>query len=163
MHKVLMIGIVVIGCFGISWSAVEAGDQSLVSYPDNYRSWQHLKTMVILPGHSLENPFHGIHHIYGNKLAIQGQQTGNYETGATLVFDLLEYQEGGNAMVEGSRKLVGVMQRDTKAYASTGGWGFEGFAGDSKTKRLVSDGGSSCYGCHTAVASSSYVFAKYRP
>ncbi len=163
MQKLLLIAIVVIGSFGFTWSGAQAEDKTLVPYPENYRSWQHLKTMLILPGHSLENPFHGIHHVYGNELAMKGQQTNNYENGATLVFDLLEYQEGGNAIAEGPRKLVGVMLRDTQAFASTGGWGFEGFAGDSKTKRLVSGDGSSCYGCHTAVASSSYVFAKYRP
>lgn len=163
MRRFFAIGVIVTGLSGLVWSGTQAQSGSVVDYPEGYRGWQHLKTMLILPGHSLENPFQGIHHVYGNELAMQGQKTGSYADGAVLVFDLLAYEEGGNAIVEGARKLVGVMQRDSKAYAATGGWGFEGFAGDSKTERLVSDGGTSCYGCHTSVESSSYVFAKYRP
>lgn len=163
MRKMLMLIAAVAAASGLTWAAIAAESSAKVPYPEDYRTWQHLKTMLILPGHGLEDPFQGIHHVYGNKAAIQGQETGNYADGAVFVFDLLEYEEGGNAIVEGPRKLVGVMQRDEQAYSETGGWGFEGFAGDSKTERLVSDGGVSCFGCHTSVTSSEYVFTKYRP
>lgn len=163
MRKLLIIGALIAGLYGLVWTSIAAGDSAQVPYPENYRTWQHLKTMLIQPGHALENPFAGIHHIYGNELAMQGQQMGSYADGSIFVFDLLEYEDVGNAIVESTRKLVGVMQRDEQAYGDTGGWGFEGFAGSSKTERLVSDGGSSCYGCHTSVESSSFVFTKYRP
>lgn len=54
------------------------------------------------------------------------------------------------------------MQKDSAKYASTGGWGLEGFAADSKTERLVSDGGQSCFACHESVKESDYVFSKWR-
>lgn len=34
-----------------------------VPYPENYRQWQHVKTMVIEPGHALYGAFGGIHHL----------------------------------------------------------------------------------------------------
>lgn len=137
-------------------SAGEAG------YPEGYRNWYHVKSMLIEPGHPLEDPFAGIHHVYANPAALTGLREGSYADGAVLVFDLLEAQPGGNAVVEGPRKLLGVMQRDAGA-ADTGGWRFEAFAGDSRSERLVKDGGVSCYACHTDVRDSRFVFSRLRP
>ncbi len=134
-----------------------------VPYPDGYRRWTHVKSMVIQPGHALANPFAGIHHVYANDRALEGLRSGTYPDGAVLVFDLLEAREADHALVEGPRKLVGVMVRDHKRYADTGGWGFEGFAGDSRTKRLTNDGGRSCFACHASQKDHAYVFAKWRP
>ncbi len=37
-----------------------------VAFPEGYRNWLHVKSMLIQPGHALENPFQGIHHVYAN-------------------------------------------------------------------------------------------------
>ncbi len=136
--------------------------ESKVKYPQGFRSWYHVKSMVIQPGHPLENPFGGIHHVYANAKAIQGLKSGNYPDGAVLVFDLFDYQEDNHALVEGKRKLIGVMERDSKRFAKTGGWGFEGFGEGDPKKRLVTDGGQGCFGCHTAQQDSQYVFSRLR-
>lgn len=140
---------------------VTAGDQ--VPYPDGYRDWTHAKSMVIQPGHPLQNPFQGIHHIYVNDAAKKGLNSGRYADGAVFVFDLLNYDDNDQALQEGSRKLIGVMHKDHKAYANTGGWGFEAFGGDSNTERVVQDGGSGCFSCHLQVKDKNYVFTEYRP
>ncbi|MCG8425935.1 MAG: cytochrome P460 family protein [Chromatiales bacterium] len=145
----------------ISIEPAMAGEKK-VPYPDNYRNWSHVKTMLIQPGHPLENPFQGIHHVYANKKAYKGLKNGRYEDGSVLVFDLLNYAEKDHAIQEGERKLIGIMHKDAKKYAQTGGWGFEGFAGDSRTERLVQDGGSSCFACHTQQKENDYVFSKLR-
>jgi hypothetical protein len=146
---------------GLAGLAAAAGP-SAVPYPEGYRSWDHVKSMVILPGHPLENPFAGIHHVYANEAAGRGLASGEYADGAVLVFDLLAAKEDGKAFVEGDRKLVGVMRRDAKAYAATGGWGYEGFAGDSREERLVGDGGASCFACHEQAKAAAYVFSRPR-
>jgi hypothetical protein len=133
-----------------------------VAYPEGYRNWYHVKSMLIEPGHALEDPFAGIHHVYANPAALAGLREGSYADGAVLVFDLLESQPGDNAVGEGPRKLLGVMQRDAGA-GDTGGWRFEAFAGDSRSERLVKDGGASCYACHTDVRDSRFVFSRLRP
>lgn len=138
-----------------------SGDK--VPYPEGYRDWTHAKSMLIQPGHALENPFQGIHHVYVNNAAMEGLKTGNYKTGAVFVFDLLNYTEADKAITEGSRKLIGVMHKDTGKYSKTGGWGFEAFAGDSNIERTVKDGGSGCFGCHQQVKDNDYVFTKFRP
>lgn len=162
MRTAMKAAIAAITVSALAGIGVAATSHSPVPYPDGYRTWQHAKTMLIQPGHALENPFGGIHHIYVNEAAMDGLREGSYADGAVFVFDLLGYHEADNTIVEGERKLVGVMHRDAEAYADTGGWGFEGFAGNSKSERLVTDGGTSCYGCHTAVTDSEYVFTQYR-
>lgn len=133
-----------------------------VDYPEGYRSWTHIKTMVLHEGHPLENPFLGIHHVYGNEQGVQGTQSGQFDDGAVLVFDLIEYTTQDNASTEGERVLVGVMVKDSNKYAATGGWGFEGFKGNSHTERLVNDGGQSCFACHESQKNSGYVFTRWR-
>jgi len=64
-----------------------------VPYPDGYRSWTHVKSMIIQAGHPLAETDQGIHHIYANENAIKGLKTGDYPDSATLVYDLLEYIE----------------------------------------------------------------------
>lgn len=133
-----------------------------VAYPDGYRSWTHVKSMVIHADHGLADPFEGIHHVYANDAALAGLQGDAYRDGATLVFDLLGQVPGGGATQEGERKFIGVMEYDTERFAATGGWGFEVFAGDSRTERGVDDGGASCFACHQAVKENQYVFSRYR-
>jgi len=133
-----------------------------VAYPDGYRAWTHVKSMVIHADHSLADPFEGIHHVYANNAALVGLESEAYQDGATLVFDLLNQEEGGGATQEGARKFIGVMEFDSERFATTGGWGFEVFVGNSKDQRAVKDGGQSCFTCHQAVKESNYVFSKYR-
>jgi hypothetical protein len=134
-----------------------------VAYPEGYRAWRHVKSMVIEPGHALYDTFGGIHHIYANSLALEGYGRGSFPDGAIIAFDLLAADRGGQAVSEGSRKLIGVMVKDRTRYASTGGWGFEGFKGDSRTERLVGDAASTaCFACHESQAGHDYVFSATR-
>ena len=47
-------------------------------------------------------------------------------------------------------------------YGGRNAGGFEGFGGDSSTKRLVNDGGVGCYQCHTSQEKKDFVFSTYR-
>jgi hypothetical protein len=144
-------------------TALAAGHPE-VPYPTNYRSWTHVRSMVIEPGHALHATFGGIHHLYGNDAAMLGYSSGKFPDGAVIVFDLLEAHTQDNAVTEGARKVVGVMHRDAKKFAATGGWGFEGFAGDSKTTRAVgANAATACFACHQARAQHEFVFSSYRP
>jgi Cytochrome P460 len=134
-----------------------------VPYPAGYRGWHHVKSMVIQPGHSLYEAFGGIHHIYANAKALAGYRSGKFADGSVIVFDLLEAENAGNALQEGPRKVLGVMHKDAGKYPSTGGWGFEGFKGDSKSERAVgANAAAACFGCHTGQKSSDYVFSRLR-
>ena len=132
-----------------------------VKYPDGYRNWTHVKSMVIQEGHPLYEAFGGIHHVYANDKALKALKKGlPFPKDAVLVFDLLEAKADEKAIVEGSRKVVGVMQKDARGFAATGGWGFEGFKRDTR-ERVVTDM-KTCFGCHEPQKEKGYVFSTYR-
>lgn len=134
-----------------------------VAYPEDYRNWTHVKSMLIGEGHPLYDSFGGVHHIYANDAALQGYRRGEFPDGAVIVFDLLESRHEDNAVVEGERKVLGVMQRDKENYSDTGGWGFEGFAGGDPEKRVVGENAKeACFACHQAKADADFVFSKWR-
>lgn len=134
-----------------------------VPYPAGYRNWTHVKSMVIQQGHPLFESFGGIHHLYANGKAMDGYRKGSFADGAVIVFDLLDVKAGGSAIEEGPRKVVGVMIKDSKRWKATGGWGFEGFKGDSTSDRAVgSNAKTACFDCHTQQKSRDYVFSAWR-
>lgn len=142
---------------------VLAAGPAPVPYPEGYRDWQHVKSMVIQSGHPLYESFGGIHHLYANRKALQGYKTGRFPDGAVIIFDLLEAKSEGNAIIEGSRKVLGVMHKNSRQYKDTGGWGFEGFKGGSKTERAVGpNAATACYQCHTQQKDKDFVFSATR-
>jgi len=159
MHKhwiMLLVGILVIA---VGPGAALAAEKE-VAYPEGYRLWAHVKSTVLEKGHKLYDAVGGIHHIYANQKALKAMQAGKpYPDGSVLVFDLLEAKSEDNAVTEGSRKFIGVMQKNAKKYSSTGGWGFERFKGDTK-ERMVKDM-ANCFKCHEPKKATDYVFSAY--
>lgn len=166
MHQ-FIISVVAAGgicCSFMSWQSKPPEATALVPYPEGYPQWTHVKTAVIQPGHLAFDHFGGYHHIYANPLAMEGYKTGHFKNGAVLVFDVLEAVEKDNLLIEGNRRLVDVMVRDSIKYASTGGWGFEEFKGNSKEERTIkSTAATNCYSCHASQASHHFVFSTLRP
>ena len=118
---------------------------------------------VIQPGHPLHETFGGIHHLYANKKALEGYKTGKFPDGSVIVFDLLEAPVADNAITEGKRKVAGVMYKDAKKYSATGGWGYEGFGGGDRSKRVVgAKAETACHACHVARKDQDYVFSATR-
>jgi len=162
-ERMSRVNLAIIAALLVAIGSKAIGDNAGVEYPLGYRTWQHVKSMVIQPGHPLEDPFGGIHHVYANSRAMSGLSSGQYEDGAVFVFDLLGYADSENVIVETERKRIDVMQYDREQFSETGGWGYDTFVGDSTTERLDQDVVVVCYACHTGAEASSYVFSKYRP
>jgi hypothetical protein len=147
----------------LSGVALAAGSGG-IAYPDGYRHWTHVKTMLIEPGHPLFGSFGGIHHLYANDKAMEGYRSGRFPDGARIVFDLLAADSHDHAVTEGTRKFTAVMVKDERGHAATGGWGFEAFAGDSHDRRTVgADAAKACFACHASQKAHDYVFSTYRP
>jgi hypothetical protein len=162
LHALFAIGIVSASLTARGADAPAAAPAG-VEYPTGYRQWQHVKSMVIEPGHALYASFGGIHHLYANPAAVQGYGAGRFPDGAVIAFDLLEATPGGNAIVEGPRKVLGVMLKDSKRFAATGGWGFEAWDAGNPGKPVVgSNAATACFACHASEKSSDYVFSKMR-
>ena len=148
---------------GITAVTVALAAEPEVPYPASYRGWHHVKSMVIEEGHPLFDAFGGIHHLYANDKALEGYRSNTFPDGAVIIFDLLEAVHDGNAVTEGARKVVGVMHKDSKKFAATGGWGFEGFGGGDPTNRVVgTNAATACFACHQPQQEQDYTFSRLR-
>lgn len=147
----------------VAAAPLQAGDTA-VPYPEGYRDWRHVKTMVIEQGHPLYDSFGGIHHLYANAPALEGYRSaGDFPDGSVIIFDLFEAVQLDSAVIEGKHKVVGVMHKDAARFPDTGGWGFEGFAGGDPDRRVVKDNAASaCFGCHAPQKKRDYVFSSLR-
>ena len=148
---------------GITAATLASAAEPEVPYPTDYRDWYHVKSMVIEEGHPLFGSFGGIHHIYANEKALEGYEGESFPDGAVIIFDLLEAVQDGNAVTEGTRKVVGVMHKDSAKFAATGGWGFEGFGGGDPANRVVgANAASACFACHEPQKDQDYTFSRLR-
>lgn len=143
--------------------ALAAEQRPAVPFPTGYRNWHHVKTMVLQAGHPLYEGFGGIHHVYANDKAKKGLETGSYPDGSVFVFDLFEAPVENNAISEGARKVLAVMEKNSNRFAETGGWGFEAFGGGDPSKRVVTNAKEQCFTCHESQKSKDYVFSTWRP
>jgi len=147
-----------------TWSlSLWAQPNDTVPYPVGYRTWTHVRTALIGPQSPAFESFGGLHHIYANKIAMEGYRTGRFPDGSVLVFELLETRENAGVTTEGPRRRVGVMVKENKRYAETGGWGFESFQGDSQTeRRLTAESRIACFKCHEPQKDRDFVFSEFR-
>ena len=105
-----------------------------------------------------------MHHIYENSVGFARLQKGGpapYPDGTIFADDVRDVSLADGSYSQGSRKAIPVMLKDSKKYASPGGWGFQAWAGGDPTKPLVTDAVKSCFTCHTPQKANDYVFSTY--
>lgn len=148
-----------IGGSVIAWGA----DRAEVPYPEGYRTWLHVKSDVVTKDHPRFEAVGGYLHIYANELAERGYRAGAFPDGSVIACDNLEAQAKPGIVVEGPRRWLAVMRKDSEKYKSTGGWGFDIFSHSSKTDRDVPVNPiENCFACHTQRKDADYVFSKLR-
>jgi hypothetical protein len=129
-----------------------------VTIPEGYRQWE-----LIAP--ALEDaPLNELRAVVGNPKAVDAYRHANlpFPDGTILVklaWKRMPSKEFASATVPGAATTVQVMVKDSKKYASTGGWGFgrfvDGKAVDEAQHRT-------CFACHQAlVRDHDYVFTRY--
>ncbi|MDQ7038043.1 MAG: cytochrome P460 family protein [Aquificota bacterium] len=132
--------------------------------PDSYKSWHHVKSMVIhSEEHPLYEPFGGIHHVYANDVAFGSVKEGKgrrFPDGSVLVFLLYDINRSKGAFEEGRKKIEAFMVKDSRRFKDTGGWGF--YAYDGQGRPLVRDMVKDCFSCHARVKDMDYVFSRYK-
>ena len=133
-----------------------------VQYPEGFRRWVHVKSGLIGPQNPALQHYVGLHHIYANQMAMDGYSTGRFADGSVLVFDLLETRDNAGTTTEGPRRFIDVMNKDSRLYAATGGWGFEEFSADGQTGTLTTEARTSCYNCHATQKAHGLVFSSFR-
>jgi hypothetical protein len=147
-------------------TVIQAGDVAQVPYPQDFRSWQHVKSIVIEPEHPSFAVRGGIHHYYANELAMKGYRSGTFPNGSVIVdegvFTKAGEAQGKGITLEGERRTLDVMIKNDRLYADTGGWGFDHFERNDRTGTPDASRRAKCAGCH-ATAQRDHVFSSVRP
>ena len=139
-----------------------AADEPRVAYPEGYRNWVHVKSGLIGPAHAQFAINGGFQHIYANPAAMTGYRTRGLPEGSIVVVDWLEMRENNGAFAEGPRRQVDVMVKDTKRFASTGGWGFQRFVKNT-TELAATPTSQQCFACHDNLKKDGLILSQYRP
>jgi hypothetical protein len=142
--------------------AAESADD--IKYPAGYRNWFHVNTLVVDKTSPLFDPLGGMHNVYVNAAGLAALKKGTpYPDKSVFVSDVHDFTVTDGSYVEGARKALGIMVKDKKKYASTGGWGFELWLGGDPQKKFVTDATKQCFECHVPKKDQDYVYSTYIP
>ncbi len=129
-----------------------------IAIPEGYRGWE-----LIAP--ALEDaPFDELRVVLGNRVAVDAFRRGvrPFPDGSTLVklaWKRTPSAEFESATVPGDATTVQIMVKDSKRFATTGGWGFGRFIGGQPVDEAQH---RTCFACHDAkVRDRDWVFTRY--
>jgi len=131
-----------------------------VTIPDGYRNWA-----LVAPSHEAGR-LDELRGILGNPIAMNAYRAGTlpFPDGtilAKLAWKHVASTEIDDAFVPGHTTTVQIMVKDSKRFASTGGWGFGRFIDGKPVDEAQHQ---TCFGCHAArVKEHDFVFTRYAP
>jgi hypothetical protein len=136
-----------------------------VKIPAGYRDWK-----LIAVAHE-EGNLNDLRAILGNDVAIKAYREGKLPLPdgamiARLAWIYVPLEESSKAFghpqsfVAGAPTNVQFMVKDSKRYASTGGWGFAQFDDGKPAGEALH---SRCFPCHQIVKARDFVFNRYAP
>ena len=168
----LLVSVAVLGSVaGLTESASRHADEEAApifvkTIPDGYRDWKLISVA------REEGNLNDIRAILGNDLAIKAYREGKlpFPDGtiiARLAWSHDASEENNKAFGQAQSFVAGApkngvqfMVKDSKKYASTGGWGFAHFDnGKSADDAFL----KSCFPCHAAIKDRDLVFTRYSP
>jgi Cytochrome P460 len=149
-----------VGSFAFAFG--QSGD---ITIPAGYRDWR-----LVSVAHE-EGNLNDLRAILGNDVAIKAYRDGNvpFPDGAIIARLAWKYVPSAEndrvfgrqqSFVAGAPTNVQFMIKDSKKYASTGGWGFAQFTdGKAADATLI----RTCFPCHVPVEARDFVFTRYAP
>jgi hypothetical protein len=170
MKQIAIAAIIALGISAMTFSARGADDESSpifgIKIPPGYRDWR-----LISVAHE-EGMLNDLRAILGNDVAIAAYRQGKlpFPDGTIIArlawsYDPLEESSKAfghpQSFVAGPPKNgVQFMVKDSKKYASTGGWGFAQFDDGKPAGEAVQN---ACFACHRVAESRDFVFTRYAP
>jgi hypothetical protein len=95
-----------------SFSAEPADD---IKPPSGYRQWFHVNTMIVDKASPLFRDLGGMHNVYVNSTGLAALKKGGpYPNKTMFVTDLHEFTVSDGSYVEGTRKALAIMVKDSK-------------------------------------------------
>jgi hypothetical protein len=152
----------VLGVLAIVSLPAESADS--LKPPVGYRQWFHVNTMIVDKASPLFEALGGMHNVHVNSVGEPALKKGiPYPSGTVFLTDLHDFTISDGTYAEGALKGLAVMVKDPKKYASTGGWGFQFWAGGDSKKPVVTDATKQCFECHQPKKDQDYVYSTYIP
>jgi hypothetical protein len=142
--------------------AAQSGDALRI--PAGFEHWYLVNSMIVTKDSPQSDAIGGLHHIYVNAVGLPRLKKGGptpYPDGTVFTDDVRDFALVDGSYTQGKRKAIPVMLKDSKKYQSTGGWGFQAWAGGDPGKPLVTDPVKACFACHTSQKASDYTFSTY--
>jgi hypothetical protein len=149
--------------------ATDSAKQIIITtIPAGYRDWK-----FVSAAHEA-GELNDIRVVIGNEKAITAYRAGKPFPEGSIVgrvaWKMVPSEENNKTFGQAQSFVPGdapdwylqFMEKDTKKYAATGGWGYSNFGKDLKPTtdaKLM----YTCFVCHRAVASRDYIFTKYAP
>jgi hypothetical protein len=156
-HLVLATAVVVLLAGGYV-----TADGNDVPFPATYRTWAHVKTVLIGPSSPAKTEL-GFHHIYANETALAGYRTGTFPDGSIIVYEVVTTTEQDGETREGSTRRLDVMVKDQTRFAKNAGWAFGRFTGGTSTGgALPAATQANCLACHGGRKDHDYVHSDWR-
>jgi hypothetical protein len=143
-----------------------AGTEDSPKMPPDSQQWYLANSMLVTKEPNKTGLLTGVHLIHVNQVGFERLKRGGptpYPDGTVFVDDVREFSMDDGAYQQGARKFLTVMVRDSKKYASTGGWGFQAWLAGDPTKPIVNDSSKQCFSCHVPQKGNDYVFSTYLP
>jgi hypothetical protein len=136
-----------------------------VKIPPRYRDWR-----LISIAHEAGN-LNDFRAILGNDIAIKSYREGKQPFPDGTIIARLAWSYGPSeennkvfgrdqSFVAGAPINIQFIVKDSRKYASTGGWGFAQFTDGKPADEAVH---KTCFGCHQAVKARDFVFTHYAP
>ena len=174
MRRIVFVLVAVVALAGVVAYVAPASGQAdgeaapifVTEIPPGYRDWR-----LISVAHE-EGDLNDLRAILGNDVAIKASRKGNFPfPDGTIIarlawsYDPLEESSKAfghlQSFVAGPPKNgVQFMVKDSKKYASTGGWGFAQFDDGKPADEAVL---KTCFPCHQAIKDRDLVFTRYAP
>ena len=144
--------------------AAQTGDA--LKIPGDFKHWYLVHSTLITKDENKFGLFPGVHLIYVNATGFDRLKRGGstpYPDGTMFADDVRTFSavEDGSYLEGADRKAITLMVKDSKKYASTGGWGFQAWAGGDSTKPIVTDSVKQCYACHVPQNAQDFTFSKF--
>ena len=128
-----------------------------VAYQQDFRSWQVISTTNRFDNNK------SMRVVYANDIAakaVRENQIDPWPEGSILVkavWDVIEYEDG--SLTPGAFNNVQIMEKDSKRFKDSEGWGFAKFLGlDRVPFGETAAFNATCFNCHKAAEENGYVF-----
>jgi hypothetical protein len=150
--------------FMLAGGTLFAGTDSGVKIPADFQHGYLVNSLLVSKDPSKIGIVSGVHLIYVNRVGFPRLKRGGskpFPDGTIFVDDVRDFSLDDGVYHQGGRKAVTVMVKDSKQYASTGGWGFQAWPAGDSTKPIVNDPVKQCFNCHMPNMANDYVFSTY--